>query len=76
MDDTKKFPNYGNSRRKMEVKQRRGEVIFVPSGWHHQVFNLVIPLSVFTQFMSFTFSLICPNSELNKTQFLEIKVLP
>lgn len=25
----------------MEVVQSVGEVIFVPSGWHHQVFNMV-----------------------------------
>jgi len=24
-----------------DVVQNRGEVLFVPSGWHHQVFNLV-----------------------------------
>jgi len=24
-----------------EVVQNRGEVLFVPSGWHHQVYNLV-----------------------------------
>jgi len=23
------------------VEQNRGEVLFVPSGWHHQVWNLV-----------------------------------
>lgn len=25
----------------IEVIQNAGEVIFVPSGWHHQVYNLV-----------------------------------
>jgi len=24
-----------------EVMQNRGEVLFVPSGWHHQVYNMV-----------------------------------
>ena len=24
-----------------EVVQNRGEVLFVPSGWHHQVYNMV-----------------------------------
>ena len=27
--------------RKVEVTQREGEVLFVPSGWFHQVHNLV-----------------------------------
>lgn len=27
--------------KRLEVIQGPGQVIFVPSGWHHQVFNLV-----------------------------------
>ena len=30
--------------RGVEVYQYEGEVVFVPSGWHHQVFNLVCGL--------------------------------
>lgn len=28
--------------RSIEIIQDAGEVIFIPSGWHHQVWNLVI----------------------------------
>ena len=34
------FP-HGDRARQLEVVQEEGEVIFVPSRWHHQVFNLV-----------------------------------
>ncbi len=41
LKDSNKFPNADQSQRRLEVIQRSGEVIFVPSGWHHQVFNMV-----------------------------------
>ena len=39
--DKVKFPNADKAERRFEVLQEAGEVIFVPSRWHHQVFNLV-----------------------------------
>ena len=33
----------------IEVIQEQGEIIFVPSGWYHQVHNLVRAFSVFIQ---------------------------
>ena len=41
MDDPKVYPNSSKVRKRFEVVQEAGEVIFLPSGWHHQVFNLV-----------------------------------
>ena len=36
----KKFPKF-NKARKIECIQKTGETIFVPSGWYHQVENMV-----------------------------------
>lgn len=39
-----KYPNMSKARTSkacIEVVQNAGEVIFVPSGWHHEVYNLV-----------------------------------
>ncbi|XP_067934805.1 2-oxoglutarate and iron-dependent oxygenase JMJD4-like [Watersipora subatra] len=33
-------------KQRMEVVQEAGEAIFIPSGWHHQVHNLEVTLSV------------------------------
>ena len=41
LHDGKKYPDYEKACQPFEVVQEAGEVIFVPSGWHHQVFNLV-----------------------------------
>jgi hypothetical protein len=41
LDDKVQFPNADSISRRFEVVQEEGEVIFVPSRWHHQVFNLV-----------------------------------
>lgn len=42
LNDRKKYPNYdATSLRRFEIIQETGEIIFVPSGWHHQVWNLV-----------------------------------
>ena len=41
MADRKRYSRYGDVTRRIEVIQEAGQTIFVPSGWHHQVFNLV-----------------------------------
>ncbi|XP_066572385.1 2-oxoglutarate and iron-dependent oxygenase JMJD4 isoform X2 [Amia ocellicauda] len=42
LQDEKLYPQYHKACQPLEVIQEAGEVIFVPSGWHHQVYNLVI----------------------------------
>ena len=42
----KKFPNVSQVERSYEVIQETGDVIFVPSGWHHQVHNLEDTISI------------------------------
>lgn len=39
--DTRLYPRMQRSSLPLEVIQEAGEMIFVPSGWHHQVYNLV-----------------------------------
>ncbi|XP_072034844.1 2-oxoglutarate and iron-dependent oxygenase JMJD4-like [Amphiura filiformis] len=46
LHDGKKYPNYKNACQPFEVVQEAGEVIFVPSGWHHQVYNLEDTISI------------------------------
>ena len=41
LHDENKYPHYRDACEPFEVIQGPGEVIFVPSGWHHQVFNIV-----------------------------------
>ena len=41
-EDTTKYPNYSKfNDQRFEIIQEEGQIIFVPSGWHHQVYNLV-----------------------------------
>lgn len=35
------YPEYNHTVRFCELIQKPGEAIFIPSGWHHQVWNLV-----------------------------------
>lgn len=41
LHDENLYPNYKKVRSRIEVIQEAGEIIYVPSGWHHQVYNLV-----------------------------------
>ncbi|CAI9607382.1 unnamed protein product [Staurois parvus] len=44
--DPKLYPNYQKCCPPMEVTQEAGEIIFVPSGWHHQVYNVIDTISI------------------------------
>lgn len=46
MTDQRKFPNFSKASKPITVIQREGEIIFVPSGWHHQVMNLEDTISI------------------------------
>ncbi|XP_060064308.1 2-oxoglutarate and iron-dependent oxygenase JMJD4-like [Ylistrum balloti] len=46
LNDPKKYPCFSQSTARIEVIQEPGEVIFVPSGWHHQVHNLEDTISI------------------------------
>lgn len=40
------YPRYSQCCQPIEVVQEAGEVIFIPSGWHHQVYNLEDTISI------------------------------
>ncbi|XP_066266660.1 2-oxoglutarate and iron-dependent oxygenase JMJD4-like [Branchiostoma lanceolatum] len=44
--NSKRYPHYQKDTRPIEVIQGPGEVVFVPSGWHHQVHNLEDTISI------------------------------
>lgn len=46
MNDKQQFPELAKASKPITVIQREGEVIFVPSGWHHQVINLEDTISI------------------------------
>lgn len=41
LQEKKLYPHYHEACQPLEIIQEAGEIIFVPSGWHHQVYNLV-----------------------------------
>lgn len=58
--NTNNFLLYGKIDKSYDIIQEPGEALFVPSGWHHQVWNLVSINSYekhsFCPFFSFVFS--------------------
>ncbi|PNF41558.1 hypothetical protein B7P43_G12093 [Cryptotermes secundus] len=46
LQDEKKYPRYKELCSSEEIIQETGEAIFIPSGWHHQVWNLEDTISI------------------------------
>ncbi|KAL9958455.1 hypothetical protein ACROYT_G035470 [Oculina patagonica] len=46
VSDRCQFPDFEKASKPITVIQKEGEVIFVPSGWHHQVINLEDTVSI------------------------------
>ncbi|KAK4304391.1 hypothetical protein Pmani_023660 [Petrolisthes manimaculis] len=44
--DVTKYPQASEASGRLEVIQEQGQTIFVPSGWHHQVWNLEDTISI------------------------------
>ncbi|XP_051023775.1 2-oxoglutarate and iron-dependent oxygenase JMJD4 isoform X4 [Acomys russatus] len=44
--DTRLYPRIQHDSLPLEVIQEAGEMVFVPSGWHHQVYNLDDTISI------------------------------
>ncbi|XP_015269597.1 PREDICTED: jmjC domain-containing protein 4 isoform X2 [Gekko japonicus] len=40
------YPRYAQSTAPVEIIQEAGEIVFIPSGWHHQVYNLEDTISI------------------------------
>lgn len=45
------FPQSDKACQPLEIIQEAGEIIFVPSGWHHQVYNLVRTVTITMEIM-------------------------
>lgn len=51
--DKAKYPNYCRENdQRLEIIQEQGQIIFVPSGWHHQVYNLVRLMKHFNKLLA------------------------
>ncbi|KAL4646474.1 jmjC domain-containing protein 4-like [Arapaima gigas] len=46
LKDKNLYPRYEEACQPLEIIQEAGEIIFVPSGWHHQVYNLEDTISI------------------------------
>ncbi|XP_064598247.1 2-oxoglutarate and iron-dependent oxygenase JMJD4-like isoform X2 [Liolophura sinensis] len=46
LKDVTKYPQYQQVHKPFEVYQEEGEIIYVPSGWHHQVHNMEDTISI------------------------------
>ncbi|XP_054622473.1 2-oxoglutarate and iron-dependent oxygenase JMJD4 isoform X2 [Dunckerocampus dactyliophorus] len=46
LHDTSLYPHAQEACQPLEIIQEAGEIIFVPSGWHHQVYNLEDTISI------------------------------
>ncbi|XP_014890236.1 2-oxoglutarate and iron-dependent oxygenase JMJD4 [Poecilia latipinna] len=46
LQDRGLFPQFEEACQPLEIIQEAGEIIFVPSGWHHQVYNLEDTISI------------------------------
>ncbi|NXQ50089.1 JMJD4 protein, partial [Catharus fuscescens] len=44
--DKRIYPRYSQSQPPLEIIQEAGEIVFIPSGWHHQVYNLEDTISI------------------------------
>ncbi|XP_043921799.1 2-oxoglutarate and iron-dependent oxygenase JMJD4 isoform X1 [Protopterus annectens] len=46
LQNHEQYPHYSKCCFPIEVNQEAGEIIFIPSGWHHQVYNLEDTISI------------------------------
>ncbi|KAG6927510.1 jumonji domain containing 4 [Chelydra serpentina] len=46
LQDSGVYPRYAQSGPPVEIIQEAGEIVFIPSGWHHQVYNLEDTISI------------------------------
>lgn len=55
LNDHTKYKMYDSKKLKcFDVTQEAGEIIFVPSGWHHQVWNLVNSCTILQKNLNYT----------------------